>query len=246
MMFKTFLPLLILFTLTSVAAAGVKTDPIETHKVANKETVFLLHGIARTKQSMKKLEKALLQEGYSVVNIDYPSRKHTIAEIADMVFKIVHNVSEKNKGKIHFVCYSMGCLVVRELLAKYDISQVENIVMLGPPNQGSEVADFLKDNFLYKSFYGPAGQELTTAAASKNPSSLLQYSIGIIAGNVCFDPICYFILPKGHDGKVTIESTKLEGMRDHIVLSCSHTFMITNKEAIAQVKYFLKHSRFNH
>ena len=209
-----------------------------------KEIVVLLHGIARTKRSMYAMEKALLKEDYQVLNIDYPSRKKNIAEITKFIFDKLNRLSQQNENRLHFVAYSMGCLIVRELLAKYPIANIGNIVMLAPPNHGSEVADFLKNNFLYKHFYGPAGLELTTHFATNNPFPKMQYVFGVIAGNICLDPISYFILPKGNDGKVTIESTKLEGMSDHIVLPYSHAFIMMHPTVINQVKFFLRNRRF--
>jgi pimeloyl-ACP methyl ester carboxylesterase len=209
------------------------------------EIVVLLHGIFRTKRSMRTLEKALIKQGYQVLNMGYPSTKKRITEIASVIFDEMNQISSISEYKIHFVAYSMGCLVVRELLAKHPINNVGNIVMIAPPNQGSEVADFLENNFLYKHFYGPAGMELTTHFARLNPFPRVQHRFGVIAGNVCLDPISYFILPKDNDGKVTIESTKLEGMSDHIVLPCSHTFIIINKVVIEQVKYFLRNGQFS-
>jgi hypothetical protein len=70
--------------------------------------------------------------------------------------------------------------------------------------------------------------------------------IGIIAGSRCIDPLCYFLLPKGNDGKVSINSTKLDNMRDHIILPVDHFFMVNQPEVILQVKAFLKHGIFEH
>lgn len=210
------------------------------------ETVVLLHGIARTKRSMNALQNALLNDGYQVLNIDYPSRKKRICELASTILDEINRSTKISENIIHFVVYSMGSLILRELLAKSPIINIGNIVMLAPPNHGSEVADFLRDNYLYKHFYGPAGQELTTEHARKTPFPKIQHAFGVIAGNVCLDPLSYFILPKGNDGKVTIESTKLEGMLDHIVLPSSHTFIMSNPAVIKQVKHFLKHRAFIH
>lgn len=193
---------------------------------------------------MRTIEKALIKEGYEVLNIDYPSRKMPINDIASLIFNQIKKLPQTNKS-IHFVAHSMGCLIVRALLAKNLISNVGNIVFITPPNQGSEVADFLKNNFLYQHFYGPAGSELTTEVARHNPFPKIGYHFGVIAGSVCLDPISYFILPKGNDGKVSIESTKLEGMCDHIVLPCSHSFAIQNNEVIKQIKFFLKKGKFD-
>ncbi len=210
-----------------------------------KEIVILLHGIARTSRSMRTIEKALVRNGYQVFNIDYPSRKKTVAELSAFVFEKIKNLSLDKTKTIHFVTYSMGCLVLRELLANHPITVKGRIVFLGPPNHGSEVADFLKSFFLYRWFYGPAGQELTTHHANINPFAKLSHPFGVIAGSLCLDPICYFILPKPHDGKVSVNSTKLEGMVDHITLSTSHTLMITNKKVIDYILTFLEKGKFN-
>lgn len=211
-----------------------------------KEYVVLLHGLAINTLYMSRLEKALATNGYQTLNIDYPSRKFSISEISKMIFKQLESLSQQMKPKVHFVAFSMGCLVVRELLGKYSIPNVGNIVLIGPPNQGSQVADFFENNILYKSYFGPAGKELTTHYAKNTPFPNLNHPFGIIAGSICLDPISYFLLPQGNDGKVTIDSTKLVGMKDHIVLPISHTLLVFSSTVIKQVIHFLKHRRFNH
>lgn len=209
-------------------------------------TVVLLHGIARTKRSMKKLEIALLSAGFEVLNIDYPSRKHTIPSLSTNIYQQIEAYRKQKEVTLHFVTHSMGGLVVRELLSRYPLNSVGRIVMLAPPNHGSEVADFLKNNLLFKLFYGPAGQQLTTATKLSDIPEMVQYELGIIAGNRCLDPICYFLLPKPHDGKVSIESTKYFTMKDHIILPANHSFIMNYRQVIDQVKYFLKEGKFLH
>jgi hypothetical protein len=211
----------------------------------NQETVILLHGIARTKQSMNTLARALEKQGARVINIGYPSTKMNIANITHLVHQEIQTQLQANE-RVHFVGYSMGCLILRQLLAQFAVQNMGNIVLIAPPNHGSQVADFLENNFLYRYFYGPAGLELTTSFAKNSPFPSLVHPFGVIAGNLCIDPLCYFLLPKGHDGKVTIESTKLDGMKDHITLKTSHTFIIHNPVVIAQVIHFLKHQQFDH
>jgi pimeloyl-ACP methyl ester carboxylesterase len=210
-----------------------------------KETVVLLHGIGRTKRSMKALEKALSQDGYNVINIDYPSRKQSTNTCAKSIVDEIKKFCGP-EDKIHFVAHSMGAIIVRQLLAAEPIANIGNIVLLGPPNHGSEIADFLHQWVLYKQFYGPAGQELTTIYAQKTPFPAISQSFGVIAGNLCLNPFSVWILPTKSDGIVTIESTKLSGMLDHIVLSCTHSFMMMNKKVIDQVLFFLKNSKFKH
>lgn len=208
------------------------------------EYVILLHGIARTYRSMQKIEQALTKSGYRVLNIDYPARKKTIHECAAWVYPKVRAFAEGAPGKIHFVTHSMGGLVVRELLGNFHLTALGRIVMIAPPNHGSEVADCVKNWFFYRQFFGPAGQELTTTFAKTQPFPQLQSSFGVIAGNRCWDPITYFMLPPENDGRVTVKSTELAHMRDHLVVPCTHPFIMKNGDVIKQIHAFLKEGQF--
>ena len=117
--------------------------------------------------------------------------------------------------------------------------------MLGPPNKGSEVADFFKGFFLYEKIYGPAGQELGTE--HQDYSALLggvDFELGVIAGDRSIDPISSTIIPGPDDGKVGVDRTRLPGMKDHIVIHATHTFMMNNKTVLKQTVHFLKSGEF--
>jgi pimeloyl-ACP methyl ester carboxylesterase len=216
--------------------------------IKTKNLVVLLHGVGRTSLSMRPIEKALLKQDYAVLNIRYPSRSSAIAKLAKTIHQQLQDFPQFEQFKVHFVTHSMGGLIVRAILQALPLENVQRIVMLGPPNQGSEVADFFKDFRLFNIFYGPALKEMTTERASSLPLQQMpsRYQLGIIAGNFTIDPFCYFILPSGNDGKVTIERTKLPGMTDHIVLSASHSFMMYNNQVIRQISHFLAEGRFLH
>lgn len=211
------------------------------------EHVVILHGIARTSDSMNDLAHALEQRGYQVHNINYPSTDYDIAGLTTYLHKQTAPLWKNKKDTVHFVGYSMGCILTRAFIAKYKPKNLGRVVMLAPPNQGSEVADFWKNNFLYKGAYGPAGQELTTAADSvPNKLPRATYPLGIIAGTSSIDPFSSMIIPGDDDGKVAVKRTTLRGMADYITLPASHTFIMKNAEAIKHVAYFLKKGKFNH
>ncbi|HRE31942.1 MAG TPA: alpha/beta fold hydrolase [Candidatus Berkiella sp.] len=211
------------------------------------ELVVLLHGIGRTSRSMRRIEKSLQQQ-YQTLNIDYPSRQYTTLSSAEHIYQQLLTVSNIDNLTIHFVTHSMGGLMVRLLLNKYPLEKVQRIIMLGPPNQGSEVADFIYPYKFFQNFYGPALEELTTIYAKSHPFPALPAycELGIIAGNLNIDPICYFILPPGNDGKVTLENTKMDKMTDHLILRTSHSFMMYNAQVIQQISYFLGNGCFLH
>ncbi|MGT2440045.1 esterase/lipase family protein [Bradyrhizobium betae] len=205
--------------------------------------VVLLHGIARTSASLKGLERSLKANGFATLNIDYASRTKPIAELADDIQPAIVRFAERD-APLHFVAHSMGGLVTRAYIAKYRPSKLARVVMLGTPNSGSEVADLLGGSWLYHSFYGPAGRELTTASRS-NASSPVDYPVGVIAGNRFIDPVAgLLILPKPNDGRVSVQSALLAGMTDHIVVKVSHTGLPRHPVAIEQTIAFLRDGRF--
>jgi triacylglycerol lipase len=234
--------LFFLISIQSCASNEGQTNPEEG------AYVFLLHGFGRTNRSMDKLENHISDSGYSVINVNYPSTKYPIEYLADEILNDAIQRNIKNSvSKIHFVTHSMGGIVVRYYLKYHELPNLGRVVMLSPPNQGTELVDFFKDSFFFKIFDWPAGRQLGTDEDSI-PINLgpVDFELGIITGNKSFNPFYSTILSGPDDGIVTVERAKVEGMSDFIVLPHSHTFIILNDEVIEQVIHFLEHGRFRH
>lgn len=212
------------------------------------ECVILLHGLARSSSSMEVLEQRLLKEGYLVSNVDYPSRHYSIEVLATTaVEEGLKDCKEKKSSRISFVTHSLGGILVRKYLASHKREDTGRVVMLGPPNQGSEVVDKLKDTPGYELINGPAGRQLGT-----NPDSIprslgpVDFELGVIAGTQSINLILSTMLPNPDDGKVSVESTKVEGMTDFIALPTTHPFMMKNDTVIEQTLKFLANGEFDH
>jgi len=212
------------------------------------DTVILFHGIARTKKSMEKLAAFLSGKGYRVANVGYPSTRFSIGDLVDIVRpQIDAAVKEAGDGRVHFIGYSMGGLLIRAFLRNHRPPKLGRVVMVGTPNNGSQIADFLKTWPLYRRFYGPAGQQLITdQTAMTKLFGTVDYELGIIAGNRTIDPVSSLIigLRIPNDGKVSVESTRLDGAAAHIVIPANHTFLPVNKIMWRQALSFLQDGRF--
>ncbi|MCE8000855.1 MAG: alpha/beta hydrolase [Rhodobiaceae bacterium] len=183
----------------------------------------------------------LAEKGYAICNLDYPSRSAPIATLAEGVSERLQAEKAEAYAKLHFVTHSMGGLVVRQLVKDFRPDNLGRVVMLAPPNQGSEVADFLGDFALFKRIYGPAGQDLRTGNSNFGP---VDFPLGVIAGTKSIDPISSLMLPGPNDGKVTVESTKVAGMTDHVVLPVNHTFLMRDARVLKQIEAFLDRGSF--
>jgi pimeloyl-ACP methyl ester carboxylesterase len=229
------------------ALVSASTAQAERKNAARSEHVVLLHGLCRTPRSMSRLENELANAGYAVHNLGYPSRRMSISALAEeYVGKAVERCQREGAGTIHLIGHSMGAILVREYLSRHALANLGKVIMLGPPNQGSEVVDRLGKNFLFRAINGPAGAEMGTAGDSlPNRLGAVTYPVGIIAGDRTINWINSFaMIPGKDDGKVSVERTKLTGMADHIVLHTAHPFIMRNREAIAQVLSFLRTGRF--
>ena len=223
---------------------AILTSLFSAHAEA-KDCVILLHGLARTKGSLSKIQSALNDAGYHTVNKGYPSTKHKIEKLAEDAITEALSYCPTGK-KVHFVTHSMGGILVRQYLRTRTIADLGCVVMLGPPNKGSQVVDKLKNIPGFKLMNGPAGMQLGTGKLSMpNKIGPVDFDVGIIAGTRSINLMLSTMLPNPDDGKVSVENTKLEGMTDHISLPVTHSFMMNNNEVIGQVKYFLKNRVFD-
>ncbi|MBX2847954.1 MAG: hypothetical protein KTR16_06530 [Acidiferrobacterales bacterium] len=210
----------------------------------SKECVIFLHGLARTSASMQKIADAFDERGYGVANVGYPSRHHPIEKLAPMA--IEEGLSRcPDATKVHFITHSLGGILVRYYLYHNALPNMGRVVMLAPPNQGSEVVDNYMQIPGFVRVNGPAVKQLGTNKDSM-PIKLgkANFEVGVIAGTKTINPILSLSLENPDDGKVSLQKTKLEGMTDFIAVPHSHPYIMKSQKVIDHAINFIQTGRF--
>ena len=210
------------------------------------DCVILLHGLGRTSASLNKIERTLDREGYLVANIQYPSRQHIIEELAAPAIESgIAVCNAKGSEQINVLTHSMGGILLRYYMAYQTIENLHRVVMLAPPNQGSEIVDVYRNVPGYLLLNGPAGLQLGTDVDSM-PGQLgaVDFELGVIAGNRTINFILSQFLENPDDGKVSVANTRVEGMCAFIEMPTTHAMMMRNRNVIEEAIRFLESGRF--
>jgi triacylglycerol lipase len=214
-----------------------------------RETVVLLHGLGLNRLAMGRLANSLRRDGYRVINVSYSSRSASLEELAATWLPDLLRAHKVDTApRLHFVTHSMGGILLRLYLRDQRPANLGRLVMIAPPNHGSEVAEKLRENCFFRLFTGQNGRRLGTGPDSLplQLGPLENADLGIIAGSRSLNPLFSAWIGRPSDGKVAIESTKLDGMRDHLVVPISHTWLQYRRPVIAQVRAYLHEGKFQH
>ena len=209
------------------------------------EYVVLLHGLARSSFSMKGIERYLTRCGYHVINARYSTARLSVKELSDQMLTPLLKTQIPAGARVNFVTHSQGGILVRQYLSDHELPNLGRVVMLAPPNHGSELGDILRKNPLTRATLGPGFLELgTDRNSAPNRLGPIDFDCGVIAGDRSFNPLFSALLPGPDDGKVTVASARMDGMADFLVVHSSHTWLAWRSATMNQVLSFLKSGRF--
>ncbi len=193
--------------------------------------VVVLHGLGRSSTSMWLLANRLQQAGFEVHNLDYRSTVATINQLVEMLDNYVEACCLSGGKPLHFVTHSLGGILVRAYIAQKRPHNLGRVVMLSPPNQGSQLVDELRDNPLFQWATGPAGLDLGTEPSNlPNRLGPGDFEVGIITGSRSLNPLTSWLVTGKDDGTVSVENVQLEGMADFLVVPNTHTFIMNSSQ----------------
>jgi pimeloyl-ACP methyl ester carboxylesterase len=222
------------------------------------KAVIVMHGIAGTRLHMSKLSRYLQSNGgYEVFNVTYPTTQREISEHAQTLAKIIDNLD--GIEELNFVGHSMGNVVIRHYLNDLKTAEAaaptgalakkrpkfNRFVMLAPPNHGSGLARYFADNFVFDTVLGDSGQQLGRDWSRLEAHlATPDFEFAVIAGGKGDEKGYNPLLAGDDDGVLSVETTKLAGAKDFMVVPAMHPLMQNNSQVLAYTLRFLKDGAF--
>lgn len=201
-------------------------------------TVVLLHGLWRGWHAMEPLARSLHRRGFATLNVPYPSTRLPVEVLARRVAEVLRPHAER--GPLHFVTHSLGGIVLRAMLANAPAWQTGRVVMLAPPNQGSEIVDWAAGKPIIPLLLGPAGRELGTGGHPATlPGMPEEVETAVIMGRRSTLPLFRKLLDGENDGIVSAQRGQVAGMNHFAVVNADHTFIQMHPEVVRLVGGFL-------
>ena len=209
-----------------------------THQ--DKEAVVMIHGLWLNGMDMSLLKKRMIAAGYYVKRFSYQSLTASPDENARTLQSFIN---ELGYSHIHFVCHSLGGLVVRHLFNRYPDQKPGKVVTLGTPHNASQAAR----QFYSLPFGGlMLGQSITHGLLGSAPPWTGSHSLGSIAGTLRLGlGMIMPGIPRPNDGTVAVSETQLDGMVDHVTVDASHFGLLLSKKVAEHSIQFIKNGQFN-
>ncbi len=221
--------LLCLLLHNSCRSMGFKEKAVPEHP--NGEIVILVHGLGRTGSSMLPLAWHLKERGYKIYTYDYPSTRQGIKKHGAVFREKLGALTRREPEAecFHLVTHSLGGIIARIAIDVIPEEKKGRLVMLAPPNNGSESAVFYaKIPFL--SYAMKPLEDLAPQSSVIKSLPVPDVETGVVAARC--------------DGKVSVDESRLEGAEGPFVVPGFHTFVMDRKETMNAVTRFLHEGKF--
>lgn len=200
---------------------------------------MFIHGLFMNGWDLSLLRHRVTDAGFATYQFSY----HSTSQAIEATVQEIHDfVSSINADEIHYVCHSLGGLVVRHFFHAFQDLPPGRVVTLGTPHQGSGVARFFNQHRIGMMLLG---ESINAGLLGNAPPWDGQRELGSIAGISSFGMGMIFQdMHEPNDGTVTVSETRLENATAHLELPVTHTGLVVSAIVAEEVIHFLKHGYF--
>jgi len=200
--------------------------------------IVLVHGLWNRGWFMTVMARRLRAKGHEVEVFDYPTRSNCLDGHADALHNFIAGIEA---DELHLVGYSMGGLVVLNLLNRFENLPPGRVVLMGTPVKGSGVVRRLEKLPGQKLLFGKARENLLQGyeqTPQERETGMIRGTRALGLGQVAGRH------GEPSDGTVAVSETELEGLKDSVEMDVSHSQMLVSSGVIEQVEHFLQYGEF--
>ena len=220
----------------------------------NKDVVIVFHGIYGKAKTLNHITDTLEKEGYSGINIQYPTTEDTVEEITEKyiapnIESIVKTVKEENilrrkqglpEIKINFIVHSMGTGILRYYLKTHKLNNLGKVVFISPPSHGSQLSDNPISDVI-KDTLGDAVKQFKTSSDSfVNSLGEPDYQCYVMIGNKSGNFLYSILIPGIDDGMVPFKTSRLNNCNYKVIENATHTSILKDKRTLNEIADYLK------
>ena len=220
----------------------------------NKDFVIVFHGIYGKAKTLKSITDTLEKEGYSGINIQYPTTEDTVEKITEKyiapniesVSKTVEeeNTRRKKQGlpeiKINFIVHSMGTGILRYYLKTHKLDNLGKVVFISPPSHGSQLSDNPISDILKDTLGNSVRQFKTSSDSFVNSLGEPDYSCYVMIGNKSGNFLYSILIPGIDDGMVPFKTSRLNNCNYKVIENATHTSILKDKRTLNEIADYLK------
>jgi pimeloyl-ACP methyl ester carboxylesterase len=205
----------------------------------NNETVVLVHGLWMNGMDMSLIARRIRQQGYQVVHFRYNSL--TTSPRGNALL-LQERTKQIETPVVHFICHSLGGLVIRHLFFLCPDQNPGRVVTLGTPHKPSYCAYQISRLLFGKILLGKSTEDGLLGNVPKWKGS---HDLGSIAGSLRLGlGMIVPGVPRPNDGTISVEETRCDNMKDHTVLKVSHFGMLLSPSVTDFSLEFIQTGKF--
>ena len=200
--------------------------------------MVLIHGLWMTGREMILLERRLQKDRFRTCLFSYSTMHDDLEQSAEELFEFVRSL---NSERVHFVCHSLGGLVLNKMLTRHKMGWLGRAVLLGSPLAGNRVANMMKKSSIGEILIGRKLGSLSKGC-EQWPDG---YEIGVIGGTLNIGAGLLFGGWKyPGDGVVALDEIEVPGVKDVFRIRTTHMGLVFSAVCARQTSCFLKNGCF--
>lgn len=208
------------------------------------ELILIQHGFMGAGSNYKPMISYFTEQGYDIIFHKIKTGGKPLEKIYNEFESFTNEIDFTKYNKVHWIGHSLGCILTRIYLSKYNIDNIKTLILISGPNSNLN----FKPTLFYKAiksinFFRPLVDLLDVYDKIDNILNN-KINIGVIAGKGIL-PISKSV-DEDNDGLISVSMTipKNEKIKDFVTFNYNHYEIYQKEDVIKSIHNFILYKNF--